>query len=72
MTPESFEGAVCVPNINGPERRRRLIFGGITFGVALGVLGALVGAQVDRRWRIAVFPLFWGASVGFWHWRDKT
>jgi len=72
MTPVSGDGPVCMPNISTPERRRRLVFGLATLGVALGVVAALVGMGVDRRWRLAVFPLFWGACVGFFQWRDRT
>ena len=73
MTPvDGTDGPVCMPNISAPERRRRLVFGLAAFGVALGVLAALVGTRVDRRWRLAVFPLFWGAAVGFFQWRDRT
>jgi hypothetical protein len=72
MTPESAEGSVCIPIINSFERRQRLNFGIVMFGVALGVLGVLAGTHVDRRWRIAVFPLFLGATVGYFQWRDKT
>jgi hypothetical protein len=72
MTPESTDGPVCIPNINTPERRRRLNFGVVMSGVALSVLGVMLGAHIDKRWRIAVFPLFLGATVGFFQWRDKT
>jgi len=71
MTPVG-NGAVCMANISAPERRRRLVFGLATFGVACAVLGAVVGTGMDRRWRLAVFPLFWGACVGFFQWRDRT
>jgi hypothetical protein len=66
------DGAVCMPNISAAERRKRLNFGIVMSSVALGVLGVLLGTRVDRRWRVAVFPLFFGATVGFFQWRDKT
>ncbi|HMF14299.1 MAG TPA: hypothetical protein VKE94_18410 [Gemmataceae bacterium] len=70
--PVSTGGPVCIPNISAPERHRRLIGGVVSSALALGVLGVLMTKRVDQRWRLAVFPLFWGASVGFFQWRDKT
>ncbi len=66
------EGSVCIPNISPPERRKRLGFGAITLTVGLLVLGGLLGTGAERWWRLAVFPLFWGAGSGFFQWRDKT
>jgi hypothetical protein len=72
VTPEHADGPVCIPNISVSERRGRLNFGIVMSGAAVGVLGVLLGTRVDRRWRIAVFPLFLGATIGFFQWRDRT
>jgi hypothetical protein len=66
------EGSVCIPNISTRERRKRLRFGGIMFGIGVVLLSSLVGWGTNRWWRVAVFPLFWGAGSGFFQWRDKT
>jgi hypothetical protein len=64
--------AVCIPNINRRERNKRLAFGAITFVASLVVLGALLALGVSRWWRLLLWPLFAGAGVGFFQWRDKT
>jgi len=65
-------GQVCIENISPIERRRRLIGGIVTFMLALGILGVLVATGVDRWWRLGLFPVFWGATVGYFQARDKT
>lgn len=62
----------CIPNIGLRERRRRLMFGVILLGVSVAALAALLAARAAPRWRAALFPLLWGAGVGFFQWRDKT
>ncbi|RIK43613.1 MAG: hypothetical protein DCC55_05070 [Chloroflexi bacterium] len=65
-------GEICIANISPRERRKRLRFGIVTFVVGLAVLAALVVLGADRWWRLALFPLFWGAASGFFQWREKT
>jgi fatty acid desaturase len=65
-------GEVCLPNINLRERRRRLAVGIGQFFVCLVVLALLIASGLDRWWRLALFPMFTGAAVGFFQWRDKT
>ncbi len=65
-------GEVCIPNINTVERRKRLASGVIIFLVSLVILAALLAFGVSRWWRLALLPLFMGASSGFFQWRDKT
>ncbi len=62
----------CVPNISPRERRKRLAGGAITFVVSLAVLAALMAIGASRWWRLALLPLFWGVTLGFFQWRDKT
>ena len=59
-------------NIGPEERRKRLVSGVVMFVVSVAVLAALVASGAGRWWRLVLFPLFWGAAVGFFQWRDKT
>ena len=68
----SESGAICIPNISTRERRKRLAGGVISFVLAVGVLALLVASGAGQWWRLALFPLFWSAAVGFFQWRDKT
>ena len=66
------ETAVCIPNINKQERRKRLLIGVIMFAISLFVLAALLLTGVNRWWRLPLAFLFWGATVGYFQWREKT
>jgi hypothetical protein len=48
------------------------VAGVVPFAISLVVLAVLAATGADWRWRLALFPLFWGAAVGFFQWRDKT
>ena len=72
MTETYAEGAVCIPNISPPERKKRLIGGVIQSAVALLILGVMVGLGTNRWWRLALFPVWFGAASGYFQWRDKT
>ena len=65
-------GEVCIANIGTHERGRRLVVGVVSFVIGLVVLAVLAATGVDRWWRLALLPLFWGAAVGFFQWRDET
>ena len=71
-TGDSEAGGICIPNISPRERRRRLVGGVIMFVISLAILAVLMATGVDRWWRLALLPLFWGTAVGFFQWRDKT
>jgi hypothetical protein len=62
----------CVPNISPREGRKRLIGGLVQLTVALAVLAVLLLLGANRWWRLALFPVFWGAASGVFQWRDKT
>ncbi len=62
----------CTPNISTLERRKRLFGGIVAFVIALAVLTALIATGASRWWRLALYPLFAGATSGFFQWRDKT
>lgn len=65
-------GEICIPNINAKERRKRLMGGVVAFVVALLALALLLWLDVSVWWRLLLFPLFFGATSGFFQWRDKT
>jgi hypothetical protein len=64
--------AACIANISPRERTKRLVAGAIPFVIGLVVLAVLAGARADRWWRLMLLPLFWGAAVGVFQWRDAT
>jgi hypothetical protein len=63
---------LCIPNINTSERRRRLAAGVVEVAIALVILAVLLAFGVSRWWRLALLPVFWGAALGFFQWRDRT
>ncbi len=64
--------AVCIPNINTAERRKRLASGAIGLAISLAVLAGLMGFGASRWWRLLLFPLFAGSATGYFQWRDHT
>jgi hypothetical protein len=68
----SGPGAICIPNISTRERRKRLAGGAITFIITLAILAVLMALGASQWWRLVLFPLFAGAAIGFFQWRDKT
>lgn len=63
---------VCIPNISAVERRKRLAAGVVALALALVALLILLTVDASRWWRLALLPLFWGATSGYFQWRDKT
>lgn len=63
---------VCIPNINMPERRKRLRFGIVAFAVALLALAVLLVTGADPIWRLLLFAPFAGAASGYFQWKDQT
>lgn len=70
--PDVDSEAACIPNISLRERRKRLAFGGVAFAFSLVLLALLMAIDAGRWWRLVLFPLFWGAAVGFFQWQDET
>lgn len=68
----SESGQVCIPNISPRERRKRLVFAVVEFGVTFTILAGLLALGASRWWRLPLFLLFWAGSSGFFQWRDKT
>ena len=62
----------CIPNIGPLERRKRLVFGGVTLGIGIVVAVVLAALGAPRLWRLPLFFLFWAAAIGFIQAWDKT
>ena len=69
---QPITGETCIPNISTQERYKRLIFGAVTFVIALAVLTILMSIGASPWWRIVLLPLFMGATTGYFQWSDKT
>jgi hypothetical protein len=69
---EETAAAPCIPNINLEQRRRRLAFGLVALAFSLAVLFVLLLLDVSRWWRLTLLPLFYGAMIGVFQWREKT
>lgn len=65
-------GEACIANISPAERRKRLNSAIVMFVIAIVLLGLLMVAGADRLWRLPLFLLFAGATVGYFQWHDKT
>ena len=72
MSSTIAQGEACTPNISPAERRKRLASGVVAFVIALAILAILMLTGASRWWRLALYPVFMVASVGFFQWRDKT
>jgi hypothetical protein len=66
------EGDVCIANIGPRERRKRMTFGVIAFGVGVVACVALVATGVSRWWRLGLFLPLWAAGLGVFQAREKT
>ncbi len=65
-------GDACVPNISPAERRKRLMSGIVGLVIALAILAVLILIGASRLWRLALYPVFASATIGYFQWRDKT
>ena len=63
---------VCIPNISGAERRKRLDAGIISLVIAFLILSILTVFGTDRWWRLLLLPLFALAATGYFQWSEKT
>lgn len=64
--------AASIANIGPRERRKRLRFGVVAFGVSVAIGALLVATDVPRVWRLALFPPLFVAGLGYFQARDKT
>jgi hypothetical protein len=63
---------VCIANISTDERRKRLFFGLVSLLAGLALLALMVALRWNRLYRLALLPLFIGATYGYFQWREKT
>ncbi len=62
----------CTPNISTAERRKRLVAGLVSLAIGAVILVILMLTGVSPWWRLALYPVFASATVGYFQWRDKT
>ena len=65
-------GEVCIANISPAERRKRLRFGAIQFGISALILAALLIFGADKLWRLVLYLPLAAAFSGIFQARDKT
>jgi hypothetical protein len=64
--------AARVGNIGTAERRKRLVFGIVTFGAGVVIAVLLVVARAHLVWRLPLFLVFYAGALGVFQARDKT
>jgi hypothetical protein len=64
--------AARVGNIGAGERRKRLAFGTVAFGVGVMIAVLLVVARAPLVWRLPLFLVFYVGALGVFQARDKT
>ncbi len=64
--------AARVGNIGTGERRKRLVFGIMAFGVGIMIAVLLVAARAPLVWRLPLFLVFYAGALGVFQARDKT
>ncbi len=74
FSPEEEDGnyEVCIANISPAERRKRLRFGIIQFGIGLVIFAALLIIGADKIWRLVLILPFGAGAASYFQWRDKT
>jgi hypothetical protein len=64
--------ATRVGNIGTAERRKRLVFGIVAFGVGVVIAVLLVVTRAPLVWRLPLFLVFYVGALGVFQARDKT
>jgi hypothetical protein len=72
MTTMALSPGARVGNIGTGERRKRLVFGMVAFGVGVVIAVLLVIARAPLVWRLPLFLVFYAAALGVFQARDKT
>jgi uncharacterized membrane protein len=61
-----------VANIGVGERRKRLTFGIVGFGVGVVIAAVLIVIGAPLLWRLPLFLVFYVGALGIFQARDKT
>jgi MFS family permease len=61
-----------IANIGAGGRRKRLLFGIVSFAVGAVIAALLVAIDAPRIWRLPLIVVFYVAALGFFQARDKT
>ncbi len=61
-----------IANIGVGERRKRLVFGMVTFGAGVLIAAILIVLHAPLVWRLPLFLLFYAGALGIFQARDKT
>jgi len=61
-----------VANIGTRERRKRLTWGIVAFGVGVAIAALLAVIRAPLVWRLPLFLVFFFAALGIFQARDKT
>lgn len=64
--------AVAASNITAAGARRRLLSAACTLGIAVTGAWMMLGAEMDRTWRVAYFPTFWLVGLCLFQVYEKT
>ena len=40
--------------------------------IGAGILGWLLAVHANPLWRLPLLLVFWGGTIGFFQWRDRT
>jgi len=59
-------------NIGPREERKRLIMGGATLAMSVGITIGLIYSGVDRWWRLGLFFTFWMGAIGLFQALEET
>jgi hypothetical protein len=61
-----------IANIGVGERRKRLMFGMVTFGAGVLIAAILIVIRAPLMWRLPLFLPFYAGALGIFQARDKT
>jgi hypothetical protein len=64
--------AATIANIGTGERRKRLTWGIVAFGVGVAIAALLAVIRAPLVWRLPLFLVFLFAALGIFQARDKT
>ena len=62
----------CAANIGPQQRRRRMLFGLVTFAIAAVIALVLIASGASRWWRLILFLPLAAGGTGIFQALDKT